>query len=44
VESGRAEAMNNPANYGLYTPQMIADLNLGGVMLQKSGSTVTVAA
>jgi len=40
--AGQADVVSNPENYGLYTPQMITDLNLGGVMLQKSGSTVTV--
>ena len=32
----------NPAHYGLYTPQMITDLNLGGVMLRKTGSNAVV--
>ena len=32
----------NPTNYGLHTPQMITDLNLGGVMMQKLGSNAVV--
>ena len=34
---------SNPTNYGLYTPQMITDLNLGGVMLRKTGSNAVVS-
>ena len=41
--AGRAEVTSNPANYGLYTPQSITDLNLGGVMMQKSGSNAVVS-
>ena len=40
--AGRADVTSNPTNYGLYTPQMVADLNLGGVMMQKSGSNAVV--
>lgn len=40
--AGRTDVTSNPKNYGLYTPQMISDLNLGGLMMQKSGSNVTV--
>lgn len=40
--AGRADVTSNPTNYGLYTPQMISDLNLGALMMQKSGSNVTV--
>ena len=40
--AGRADVTSNPTNYGRYTPQMISDLNLGGLMMQKSGSNVTV--
>lgn len=39
---GQTEVRNSPENYELYTPQMITDLNLGGVMLQKIGSNVVV--
>ena len=38
----RENETDNPTNYGLYTPQMITDLNLGGVMLQKVGSSAVV--
>jgi hypothetical protein len=40
--AGRAEVTGNPTNYGLYTTQMITDLNLGGVVIQKSGSNAMV--
>lgn len=41
-DAGRADVTSNPTNYGLYTAQMITDLRLGGLMIQKSGSNVTV--
>lgn len=41
--AGRADVTGNPTNYGLYTPQMITDMNLGGVMLQKTGSNAVVS-
>ena len=40
--AGQIDVMANPSNYGLYTPQMITDLNLGGVMMQKTGSSAVV--
>jgi hypothetical protein len=40
--AGRGDVTDNPTNYGLYTPQMITDLNLGGVMIQKTGSNAVV--
>ena len=40
--AGQTEVRNSPENYELYTPQMITELNLGGVMLQKTGSNVVV--
>jgi len=40
--TGQNDVTANPSTYGLYTPQMITDLNLGGLMMQKSGSNVTV--
>ena len=40
--AGRADVTSNPTTYGLYTPHMITELNLGGVMLQKTGSNVVV--
>lgn len=40
--TGRTEVTSNPTQYGLFTPQMIADLNLGSVMIQKSGSSAVV--
>lgn len=41
--AGRADVTGNPTSYGLYTPQSITDLNLGGVMIQKSGSNAIVS-
>ncbi len=41
--AGRADVTSNPTNYGLYTPQMITDLNLGGVILQKNGNNAVVS-
>jgi hypothetical protein len=41
--AGQLDVTSNPTNYGLYTPQMIADMNLGGVMLQKAGSNAVVS-
>ena len=41
--AGRAEVTSNPVNYGLYTPQSIIDLNLGGIMMQKWGSNAIVS-
>jgi hypothetical protein len=41
--AGRIDVMSNPTNYGLYTPQMITDMNLGAAMLQKTGSNVVVS-
>lgn len=41
--AGQTDVTSNPSNYGLYTPQMIADLNLGGVMMQKTGSNTVVS-
>jgi hypothetical protein len=40
--AGRADVTRNPVNYGLYTLQMITELNLGGMMLQKTGSKAVV--
>ena len=41
--AGRSDVTSNPAAYNLWTPASIMDLNLGGVMIQKSGATVTVS-
>lgn len=40
--AGRADVTRNPVNYGLYTLHMITELNLGGIMLQKTGSNAVV--
>jgi hypothetical protein len=40
--AGQADVTGNPTNYGLYTTQMITDMNLGGVMLKKTGSNAMV--
>jgi hypothetical protein len=42
VEIGRSEVRDNPAAFNLYSADSIMDLNLGGVMLQKSQNTATV--
>jgi hypothetical protein len=40
--AGRTDVTSNPTNYGLFTPQMIAEMNLGSVVLQKVGSNAVV--
>jgi len=40
--TGQNQVIGNPVSYGLYTPQMITDLNLGGVMIQKTGNNAMV--
>ncbi len=40
--AGRADVTGNPANYGLFTLQTITDLNLGGMMIQKTGNKAMV--
>lgn len=40
--AGRADVVSDPAGYGLYTSTSIMDLNLGGLMIQKSGSDAMV--
>ncbi|MBU3665344.1 MAG: hypothetical protein FGM15_05635 [Chthoniobacterales bacterium] len=41
--AGRADVLGDPVVYGLYTSSSITDLNLGGVMLQKSGNNATIS-
>lgn len=41
-EQGRNEVISDPGAFNLYDETSIMDLNLGGVMLQKSGSTAMV--
>ena len=41
--AGQTNVTGNPTNYGLYTPQMITDMNLGGVISQKAGSNAVVS-
>lgn len=43
LAAGRDAVLSAPGTYGLYTSNSIADLNLGGVMLQKSGDTVVLS-
>lgn len=40
--AGRADVLADPGSYGLFTEDSITDLNLGGAMIQKSGSNVVV--
>jgi len=35
---GQSQVTSDPASYGLYTPDSIQDLNMGGVMLQVAGN------
>ena len=39
----RAEVINNPAAYGLYTSNSISDLNMGCLMVQVVGSAVNLS-
>lgn len=41
-QSGRSDVTSNPSAYSLYTASSIMDLNLGGLMIQKVGDSVTV--
>lgn len=34
---------SNPTSYGLFTPQMIADMNLGSIVLRKNGNNALVS-
>ena len=40
--AGRADVLADPGSYGLFTEDSITDLNLGGAMIQKSGSNAVV--
>ena len=40
--AGRTDVLTDPGSYGLFTEDSITDLNLGGAMIQKSGSNVVV--
>jgi hypothetical protein len=40
--AGRQDVISDPATYGLFTASSIMDLNLGGLMLQKQGDSVTL--
>jgi len=40
---GREDVISNPGSYGLYTPDSIMELNLGGLMMQKTGNQVSVS-
>lgn len=40
--AGQADVVNNPVSYGLYTSSSLADLNLGGVVIQKTGTQASV--
>lgn len=41
--AGRADVLADPAGYNLFTSNSITDLNLGGVMIQKSRTNATVS-
>jgi hypothetical protein len=40
--AGRQDVLSDPAAYDLFTAASIMDLNLGGLMLQKQGDSVTL--
>jgi hypothetical protein len=40
--AGRQDVISDPATYDLFTASSIMDLNLGGLMLQKQGDSVTL--
>ena len=41
--AGQTEVTSSPTNFGLYTPNMISEMNLGGIMLQKNGNGALVS-
>jgi hypothetical protein len=43
VAEGKSEVTSNPASYNLYTPDSIMDLRMGGMMIQKQGSSALVS-
>ena len=43
LQAGRAEVTADPASFNLFTPESIQDLDFGGLMLQKNGTTVDVS-
>ncbi len=43
LEAGRNAVLRSPETYGLYTSNSIANLNLGGLVLKKSGDEVVVS-
>ena len=42
VSAGMGMVLSNPASHGLYTPDSIMDLRMGGLMVQKQGSSAIV--
>lgn len=40
--AGQNDVLSDPSSYNLFTSDSIMDLNLGGLMLQKQGSSVTL--
>ncbi len=43
VAAGTNAVVSNPGTYGLYNSNSIMDLNLGGVMIQKTGSNAVIS-
>jgi formylglycine-generating enzyme required for sulfatase activity len=41
-EQGRQDVRANPGAYELFTPDSIMELNMGGLMMQKSGNQISV--
>jgi formylglycine-generating enzyme len=42
IVAGRDEVLNDPAAFALYSESAIMDMNLGGLMMKKTGSALTV--
>ena len=40
--AGRSDVISNPMSYGLYTSDSIMDLRMGGLMIEKQGTDVTI--
>jgi hypothetical protein len=41
--AGRADVINNPASFGLFTSNSIMDLRMSGLMIQKQGANAVVS-
>jgi hypothetical protein len=41
--AGQDDVLRSPTSFGLYTPESITDLNLGGVMIEKTDNIATIS-